>query len=112
MCGQSIMEEINKYKDSSNLKLKTIILIYRFLRFCNGDIFYFMYSLLMVLTPLFVFNFSVGVIFIGMLLHYVIFMTYLKNKLDLLFKTKKEIEEIDKIIEILESHVKNKNPNV
>ena len=71
-----------------------------------------MYSLLTVLTPLFVFNFSVGVIFIGMLLHYVIFMTYLKNKLDLLFKTKKEIEEIDKIVEILESYVKNKNPNV
>lgn len=111
MYEQSIMEEADKYKDSSRFKIKTMILVYKFLRFCNGDTYYFIFSLATILLPLFIFNFSIGVIFFGMILHYIIFMTYLKNKLDKIFETRKEIYEITDIIEILENHLKNKNPN-
>lgn len=111
MYEQSIMEEADKYKDSSRLKIKTMILIYKFLRFCNGDTYYFIVSLSTILLPLFIFKFSVGSIFFGMVLHYFIFMTYLKNKIDKIFETRKEIYEITDIIEILENHLKNKNPN-
>jgi hypothetical protein len=105
------MVEGNKYKDSSRFKIKTMILIYKFLRFCNSDSYYFIVSLTSILLPLFIFEFSVGSIFFGMILHYIIFMTFLKNKIDRIFKTGKEICEINDVIKILETHLKNKNPN-
>ena len=111
MYEQSIMNEADKYKDSSNFKIKTIILVYKFLRFCNSDSYYFIVSLATILLPLFIFDFSIGTIFFGMILHYIIFMTYLKTKLDKIFGTRKEIEEISDVIEILQNHLKNKNPN-
>lgn len=111
MYEQSIMEEADKYKDSSRFKIKTMILVYKCLKFWNGDVFYFLYTLAMILTPLFIFNFSVGIIFLGMLVHYVLFMTYLKTKINQIFKSKQEIREIEDVIEVLESHLKNKNPN-
>lgn len=111
MYEQSIMVEGNKYKDSSRLKIKTMILIYKFLRFCNSDSYYFIVSLASILLPLFIFDFSVGSIFFGMILHYIIFMVFLKNKIDRIFKTNREICEINDVIKILETHLKNKNPN-
>jgi hypothetical protein len=46
-----------------------------------------------------------------MILHYFVFMTYLRTKLDKIFETRKEIDEINDVIEILKTHLKNKNPN-
>lgn len=111
MCEQSIMVEGNKYKDSSRFKIKTMIFIYKFLRFCNSDSYYFIVSLSVILAPLFIFEFSIGSIFFGMILHYIVFMTFLKNKIDNMFQTTKEICEINDVIKILETHLKNKNPN-
>lgn len=105
------MDEVEKYKDSSKGKIKLMIFIYRFFRFFNSDFFYFTYSLATVLVPLFIFNFSVGVIIAGMILHYFLFMIFLKKIIDKWFKTETEINEIDEIIEILKSFLKNKNPN-
>jgi hypothetical protein len=105
------MEEADKYKDSSRFKIKTMILIYKLLIFCNSDSYYFIVSLSFILTPLFIFNFSVGTILFGMILHYFVFMTYLRTKLDKIFETRKEIDEINDVIEILKTHLKNKNPN-
>lgn len=111
MCEQSIMVEGNKYKDSSRFKIKTMILIYKFLRFCNSDSYYFITSLSTILLPLFIFNFSIGSIFFGMILHYIIFMLLFKNRIDKVFQTTREISEINDVIKILENHLKNKNPN-
>ena len=111
MYQQSIMEEADKYKDSSRFKIKTMILIYKFLRFCNSNTYYFIVSLVSILVPLFLFNFSVGIIFMGMITHYVLFMNFLKSPLDKLFQTEREIREIDDVIELLKNHLKNKNPN-
>lgn len=111
MHQQSIMEEANKYKDSSRFKIKTMIIVYKCLKFWSGDVFYFLYSLATILIPLFIFKLSVGIIFLGMLVHYVLFMTYLKTKINQIFKSEQEIREIEDIIEILETHLKNKNPN-
>lgn len=111
MYQQSIMEEADKYKDSSRFKIKTMILIYKFLKFCNSNTYYFILSLSSILIPLFIFNFSIGIIFMGMIIHYVLFMNFLKRPIDKLFQTEREIREIDGVIDILETHLKNKNPN-
>jgi hypothetical protein len=111
MYQQSIMEEADKYKDSSRFKIKKMILIYKFLRFCNSNTYYFMVSLSSILIPLFIFNFSVGIIFMGMIVHYVLFMKFLKGTIDKFFQTEREIKEIDDVIELLKNHLKNKNPN-
>jgi hypothetical protein len=106
------MDEGGKYKDSSKNKIKLMIMFYRCLRFLNGDFFYFIFSLATILVPLFIFNFSVGVIVFGMILHYLIFMTLIKSRIDKVFNTKKEIREIDQVIEELRSYLNDKNPNV
>jgi hypothetical protein len=46
-----------------------------------------------------------------MIFHYFFFWKYLKDKLNRLYQTEKEIEEIDEIILILKDYLKNKNPN-
>lgn len=111
MYEQSIMEETDKYKDSSNFKIKIMILIYKSLRFCNSDIFYFIYSLSITLVPLFIFDFNILTLFFGMFFHYLIFMFFLKELIDERLGTKKELYEINQIIKTLKTFLKNKNPN-
>lgn len=88
-----------------------MIVIYKILRFFNGDKFYFIYSLSMTLIPLFLFDFNIITLFFGMFFHYLIFMFFLKELIDEKLETKKELYEIDKIIDILRKYLKNKNPN-
>lgn len=111
MYEQSIMEETDKYKDSSNFKIKIMILTYKLLRFCNSDIFYFIYSLSITLVPLFIFDFNILTLFFGMFFHYLIFMFFLKELIDERLGTKKELYEINQIIKTLKTFLKNKNPN-
>jgi len=105
------MCEVSKYKNSSRFKIKIMIVIYKILRFFNGDKFYFIYSLSMTLIPLFLFDFNIITLFFGMFFHYLIFMFFLKELIDEKLETKKELYEIDKIIDILRKYLKNKNPN-
>jgi len=111
MSEQTIMCEVSKYKNSSRFKIKIMIVIYKILRFFNGDKFYFIYSLSMTLIPLFLFGFNIITLFFGMFFHYLIFMFFLKELIDEKLETKKELYEIDKIIDILKKYLKNKNPN-
>lgn len=107
----SIENEVDKFKNSSRLKIKTMITIYRFLKFCNSDTYYFLFSLLVIIGPIIFVSFDILALFIGMIFHYFFFWKYLKDKLNSLYQTKKEIEEIDEIIQILRKYLKNKNPN-
>ena len=43
MC--EIENEIKKYENSSSFKIKTVINVFKFLRFLNGDLFYFLFTL-------------------------------------------------------------------
>ena len=43
MC--EIENEIKKYENSSSFKIKTVITVFKFLRFLNGDLFYFLFTL-------------------------------------------------------------------
>jgi hypothetical protein len=106
-----IMNEVGKYKNSSKLKIIIMIFIYKLLRFCNSDMFYFIYSLSITLVPLFIFDFNILTLFFGMFFHYLIFMFFLKDLIDEKLGTKKELYEIDKIIDTLKKYLKNKNPN-
>ena len=51
MC--EIDDEVKKYKDSSSFKIKTVINVFKFLRFLNGSLFYFVFTLGIVLLTMF-----------------------------------------------------------
>jgi hypothetical protein len=111
MCINSIEDEVDNFKNSSRFKIKMMIMIYRCLRFCNSDTYYFLFSLLVIIGPIIFISFDILALFISMTFHYFFFWKYLKDKLNRLYQTEKEIEEIDEIILILKSYLKNKNPN-
>jgi hypothetical protein len=107
----SIDDEVAKYKDSSRFKIKTMILIYRCLRFLNGDTYYFLLSLFMIIGPIMFVNYDFTALFLGIILHYFFFWVFLKDRLNKMFNTEREIREIDIIIQTLQDYLKKKNPN-
>jgi hypothetical protein len=111
MCGNSIEDEVIKYKDSSQFKIKMMIMVYKTLRFLAGDSYFFVFSLFIILSGIVYIKFSVLGLFFGMIIHYTLFWNLLRPILDRIFKTNQEIYEINDIIKVLESYLKNKNPN-
>lgn len=110
MENKTLENEVMKFKNSSNLKIKMMILVYQFLKFTSGNTYYFLLSLIATLLPIVIVQFSVGTVFFGMIVHYVVFCVLLKNKFEKIFKSKDEVAEIDEILSELKSYLKNKNP--
>ena len=109
MC--EIEHEIKKYENSSSFKIKTVINVFKFLRFLNGDLFYFLFTLSIFLgTKFFLTNNFDGFI-IMMLLHYLFFMKFFKPIFDRYTHTKEDNEETTKIINGLETLLNKKTPN-
>ena len=111
-----IQREANRYKDLPTKELKKVIRGYKSLSFSNSDIFNFLYTLvIMVGTGLLVSGFNLNILFIIGVVHYLFFWEYLHKYKKSKIVSDEDKEEIDEIIEILESHLKEretKNPSV
>lgn len=105
----NLREEVNLYKDLPKEKLKKIIRQYKFLSFTNSELYYFLYTILTFGgTFLFFFGVSYNSLFFMFLLHYIFYWEILYKTTNFKSSDKKEKEEIDQIIEILEEHLKEK----
>lgn len=111
MCAQSVEEEVSKFKNSSKLKIRFIIFIYQVLKFMSGDVFYFINSLVAMLFPVILFGYNPITLFFILIVHYLFFWVFLKDRIEKEFPLKSEIKEFEKGIKILRSYLKKKNPN-
>lgn len=109
-------KEAALYKDLPTKKLKKVIRSYKSLAFSNSDIFNFLYTLvIMVGTAVLISGFNLGLLLVVGLVHYLFFWVYLHKYKKSKIVSDKDKEEIDEIIKILESHLKEqetKNPSV
>lgn len=104
-----IIKEAEKYKNLSERKLKRVILNYKLLSKSNSKNFNFMITLLSLLIPYLIFidiNFT-SMSFL-LLIHYLFFHKFLFEKRKRKLVSDEEKEEIDQIIVILESYLKDK----
>lgn len=101
---EKLEKEISKYKNSSNLKIKFVIFIYKIFGFINQKNFYFIISLFVTLLFSYLINFSL----IGALISHIIVWFFLKDKILKEEVLKNEKEEIDYIINKLKSYLKSK----
>lgn len=102
-------DESDLYKDLPKEKLRKIIRQYKFLSFTNSELYYFLYTILTFGgTFLFFFGISINSIFFMLLFHYIICWEIMYRSTNRQSTDKKEKEEIDKIIEILQKHLKEK----
>jgi hypothetical protein len=109
-------KEADLYKDLPTKKLKKVIRSYKSLAFSNSDIFNFLYTLvIMVGTAVLISGFNLVLLLVVGLVHYLFFWVYLHKYKKSKIVSDKDKEEIDEIIKILESHLKEqetKNPSV
>jgi hypothetical protein len=110
MENNTLETEVIKYKNSSKLKIKSMIIIYNFLKFANGDIYYFLVSLFFIITPIIIIDFNVINLLFGMLIHYLLFCVLLKDLINGFFKTNDEVKEIDLILNYLKKYLNDKTP--
>ena len=107
--------EADLYKDLPTKKLKKVIRSYKSLAFSNSDIFNFLYTLvIMVGTAVLISGFNLGLLLVVGLVHYLFFWGYLHKYKKSKIVSDKDKGEIDEIIKILESHLKEqetKNPS-
>lgn len=106
---EKLKNESDLYKDLPKKELKKIIRRYKFLSFSNSELFYFLNTILTFGgTFLFFFGVSYSTIFVMFLLHYIFYWEILYKTTNFKSSDKKEKEEIDQIIEILQKHLKEK----
>lgn len=101
--------EANLYKDLPKEKLKKIIRQYKFLSFSNSELYYFLFTMLTFGgTFFFFFGISINSFFLMFLFHYIICWEILYRSTSRQSTDKKEKEEVDQVIKILEKYVKEK----
>lgn len=106
-----IKKEAELYKNVSVSKLKRVILNYKFLSFANSKNFNFIITLLFLLIPYFIIcKINLFTLTLIIMSHFFIFWKYLYEKKNWKMVSDKEKEEIDQIIEILETYINEKTP--
>lgn len=110
-----VEKEAAKYKDLPTKKLKKVIRQYKSLSRSNSDIYNFLYTfiIMMVVAP-FVMKITYLNLTLLMLVHYLYFWEYLHKYKKSKLVSDKDKEEIDEVIRILQSHLKEretKNPS-
>lgn len=108
MCN--VKNEIEQYKKSSKMKMRFIINIYKLIRFLNGDLFYFIYTLSFIIVPIILINFTISGIVIGLILHHLVFNVLVKKRLDRLFNVEKDNQEMTEVINSLQDFLNKKPP--
>ena len=105
-----IKKEAELYKNSSPKKLSRVILNYKFLYFANSKNFNFIITLLFLLIPYFIIcKINLFTLTLIILTHFFIFWKYLYEKRNWKMVSDKEKEEIEQIIEILETYKNDRN---
>jgi hypothetical protein len=108
-------KEALRYKDLPTEKLKKVIRGYKSLSFSNSDIFNFLFTfIIMVVTAITVVGFNTGTLFLVGIVHYLFFWLYLHKYKKSKIVSDEDKKEIDEIIMILESYLKEretKNPS-
>jgi len=111
-----IEKEANLYKNLPTKKIKKIIKDYKFLVFANSRNFNFIFTLICMLIPyLIFFIFSPLTLITLIVVHYFLFDVYLYERKSLKLVSDKDKNEMEEIIVILESFLKDKetkNPSV
>lgn len=99
-------KEAYEYENSSLLRLRLAILIYKFLRFCGKEEVDFILSL----TPYFIgyilfVNWNLTTLILSITIHYFIIWKFFRNTLNLKLVTNEEQSEINTIIPILKGFI-------
>jgi len=110
-----IKKEAEQYKNKSSFKIKLALINYKLLSYSNGKNFNFFSTLIFMFIPYLIF-FNINLISFLLLisLHYFYFHKFLYVKKNKKMVSDEEKEEIDEIIPILESYLKDrktKNPS-
>jgi hypothetical protein len=110
-----IQKEAELYKDCSTPKLKRVILNYKLLSYSNSKNFNFFSSLFFMFVPFLIFfNLSIVSFFSIITVHYFFFHKFLYEKKKIKIVSDEEKEEIDEVLKILNSYLKEretKNPS-
>jgi hypothetical protein len=111
-----IEKEANLYKDLPAKKLKKVIRDYKFLVMANSKNFNFIFTLFCMFVPYLVFFvLSPLTLVLLILTHYLLFDLYLYDKKACKLVSDKDRYEMEEIITILESSLKDietKNPSI
>ena len=106
-----IRKEAELYKDLPVKKLKKVIRQYKFLSMSNTEIFNFVFFLITFGVPfLFVFGITINSIFFMTFIHFVFYCEFLFKYKNFKLVSDKDRYEIDEIVKILESYLKEKTP--
>jgi hypothetical protein len=108
-CNDCAQKEAELYKDSSTLKLRRVIFIYKFLSLSNSRNSNFIITLLCILIPYLIFvKFSLFTLTLALLFHYLVFWKYMYEKKNSKLVSDKDKEEIDGIVKILVGDLENR----
>jgi len=113
---KKVQKEANLYKDLPTKKLKKVIREYKFLVRANSRNFNFLFTLVTMLIPyLLVFPITPLTFILLIIVHYYLFDVYLFEQKNWKLVSDKEKNEMEQIVVILESFLKDrktKNPSV
>lgn len=102
-------KEAYEYKDSSMVKLKFVLFLYKFLNFCSNELVEFTISFIpivigyLIFVPIGFFTFVIAIS-----LHYFLIWGYVRNYRGIKLVSDNDRKEIKVIIPILEGFVKDR----
>jgi Ca2+/Na+ antiporter len=100
--------EADQYKNLSADKLKKVIKVYKSLSKSNSDIYNFLFTfIIMLVSTLLFFKLTVGILLLMTVIHYLVFWEFLYKYKKFKLVSDNEREEIDEIVQILESQLEN-----
>ena len=100
--------EADQYKNLSADKLKKVIKVYKSLSKSNSDIYNFLFTfIIMLVSTLLFFKLTVGILLLMTVIHYLVFWEFLYKYKKFKLVSDNDREEIDEIIQILESQLEN-----
>ena len=110
---KKVQKEANLYKDLPTKKLKKVIREYKFLVSANSRNFNFLFTLVTMLIPyLLVFPITPLTFILLIIVHYYLFDVYLFEQKNWKLVSDKEKNEMEQIVVILESFLKDRKTNV
>ena len=100
--------EADQYKNLSADKLKKVIKVYKSLSKSNSDIYNFLFTfIIMLVSTLLFFKLTVGILLLMTVIHYLVFWEFLYKYKKFKLVSDNDREEIDEIVQILESQLEN-----
>ena len=100
--------EADQYKNLSADKLKKVIKVYKSLSKSNSDVYNFLFTfIIMLVSTLLFFKLTVGILLLMTVIHYLVFWEFLYKYKKFKLVSDNDREEIDEIVQILESQLEN-----